>query len=254
MKRALTALVAVLLVVPMGWRLSGPKAPRFPYGVGPARSVVPAGFTEWSVEVEPGVKLRAVRRAPNGPDASWMLLIHGNDAAQLETGAALLSRLEADPAVGLATYAFRGFDGSPGTPSRDALYADAAAVVKALGVAPQRLHLVAYSLGGPLALRVAADLSRAGTPPASLTLLAGASEIAMVHPVPWAKLTRGDVFIVGDELDAVKCPVRLFHGTADEALPVEQARAMAARLGARGTLVELPGVTHAEILTATLPR
>jgi hypothetical protein len=157
-KRALTALVAVLLVVPMGWRLSGPKAPRFPYGLGPARSVVPAGFTEWSVEVEPGVKLRAVRRTPSAADASWMLLIHGNDAAQLETGAALLTRLEADPAVGLATYAFRGFDGSPGTPSRDALYADAAAVVKAL-VPGGHFVLVAYTpaqlqfdTGGPKSL------------------------------------------------------------------------------------------------------
>jgi len=253
-KRVLGAVLALLLLTPLVWRLTGPKLLRFVYALGPAKSVIPPGFTEWNVEVEPGLTLRGLKRAPVGGDGQWILFLHGNDATQLETGASVLTRLGADPAVGLATFAYRGFDGSPGSPSHDALYADATAAVKALGVAPAKLRLVAYSMGAPLAIAVAADLSRAGTPPASLTLLAGASELAMLHDVPWVKLTRGDIFTVGPELDDVKCPVTLFHGLDDSTLPIEQGRSLAQRLGARGKLVELPGVTHAGILTVQLPQ
>lgn len=247
--------LAVVGCWPLVWRLSGPRLLRFPYAVGGPSSDLASlkGFAPWSVEVEPGLTLRGIRRAPVAPDAEWILFFHGNDPAQLASGAALLSRLAGDADVGLATVAYRGFDGSPGQPSPAALRADAVATFTALGVDPKRVRLYAFSFGAPLAIHLAAELSRRGSPPSSLTLLAGSSELAMLPPVPWAVLLRGDLYEAGAELEDVRCPVRLFHGLADTTLPVAQAHAMATRLGSRARLTELPGITHETVLTTALP-
>jgi hypothetical protein len=247
--------LAVVGCWPLAWRLTGPRVPRFPYAAAgrPTETASLKGFAPWNVEVEPGLSLRGIRREPTSADAGWILFFHGNDSAQLASGASVLSRLAGGADVGLAMVAYRGFDGSPGKPSPAALRADALAIFGALGVDPGRVRLYAFSLGGPLAVHVAAELSRRGTPPSSLTLLAGSSELAMLPQVPWAPLLRGDLYEAGPELAEVRCPVRLFHGLADTTLPVTQAHAMAARLGARGRLTELPGVTHETILTTALP-
>ena len=245
--------VVVAALIPVAWRMTAPKMPRFPYSLGPAVSVKPAGFAEWNVTVEPGITLRGLRREPTTPGGSWLVFLHGNERALLESGASVLDRLGADAGVGLATWAHRGFDGSPGTPSPEVLAADAVKVIDALGVPPARLRLLGFSMGGPLALHVAAELSRRGTPPESVTLLAAGAEFAMLHDVPWVRLSRGDVYRVGADADDVKCPVHLYVGTDDTALPVAQSRAIAARLGPRATVTELPGVTHASILTVALP-
>ena len=240
---------------PLVWRLTGPRVPRFPYALDapPTDVTTLKGFSAWNVEVAPGLTLRGLRREPRSNDAAWILFFHGNDASQLKGGAALLSHVGGDADVGLATVAYRGFDGSPGTPSPDALRADALVIFRALGVDPGRVRIYAYSLGAPLAIHVAAELSRRGTPPRSVTLLAGAAELAMLPAVPWAPLLRGDVYTVGTELEDVACPVRLFHGLDDSTLPIAQAHAMASRLGARARLTELPGITHESILTTALP-
>ncbi len=250
-KAGIAALVLVLGATALTWRFSGPGL-RFPYAtaVTPTDVSTLRGFSAWNVEVEPGVTLRGIKRVPGAADARWILFFHGNDAAQLASGGAFLRRLSSTNDLGLATVACRGFDGSGGEPSPGALRADALKVFDALSVPAAQVELMAFSFGAPQAVHLAAALSRRGTPPRALTLLAGAEALVMLPAVPWARLLRGDVYEVGDELEDVRCPVRIFHGLDDTTLPISQARSMARRLGARATLSELPGVTHATILTA----
>ncbi len=256
MKKRLRVAVGLVVAVAMGlaWRLTAPQVSRFIYATGTAQTDVAtlSGFTPWNVEVAPGVTLRGVRRVPSKPDAEWVLFFHGNDPAQLATGAALLQRAVANTEIGLATVAYRGFDGSSGEPSPQALREDALQIFRALAVPAQRVRLVAFSFGAPVAIFLAAELSKQGTPPASLTLLAGAAELAMLPKVPWSKLLRGDLYRVGAELDEVKCPVRLLHGLDDTTLPIQHSQSLATRLGSRATLVELRGINHVTILTEPL--
>ncbi|MBL8913678.1 MAG: hypothetical protein JNM17_23455 [Archangium sp.] len=233
-------LVAFTLLVVGGamFRLSSP-AHRFPYVTGAPASATPAGFTEWKLDG----RLRAIKRPPVESQTRWLVFFNGNDEHQVQSGAAFLERV--GNGRGLATFAYRGYDGSDGVPSPDALRADAVRFVEALGVAPAELELVGFSLGAPLAVHVAAELSRRGTPPRKLTILAAALELSMLMPSRLAPLLRGDVYaITADDADALQCPVALIHGTDDVALP--PSRALADRL--KTTLTLLNGVDHGSIL------
>jgi hypothetical protein len=151
MRRAAVVVAALVLVVGGAlvlWRMTGPKLLRFPYLTGPARSTVLPGFEVSAVAVEPGVQLRVAKRAPKSADAKWLVFFPGNDEAQLEQGMKLLTRLAGDADVGLATFAYRGFDGSGGMMRPATADVDAKRVVEALQVEPSRMVFVAFSLGG----------------------------------------------------------------------------------------------------------
>lgn len=230
----------------MLWRLTGPKLLRFPYLTGAARSEVTPGFELSTVQVEPGVALRVAKRAPKSADAKWLVFFPGNDEAQLAQGMRFLARVAGEADVGLATFAYRGFDGSTGALTPTNAVADAQRVLDALKVTPSRTVLVAFSLGAPLAAQCAAAWSRGGRAPAKLVLVAGASELAMVPASPWAAAMRGDVYEVGDALSAVTCEVVVMHGDADTTLPLSMAERLATR--AKTKVVVVSGATHATIL------
>ncbi len=257
MKRAGVAALLLALAFTgtvMAWRLGGRKLLRFTYataGTGPVSSVdalAVGGWRRWSVPVSDGVALVGLMRAPQAVDAPWVLFFHGNDGKLLTTGTAFLERLRAGRDWGLALVAYRGFDGSGGAPGKDTLFVDAQrtldALVREAGVDVRRVHLAAFSMGGPVAVSVAA---RADV--ASLSLFAGASELAMLPDVPWQRVLRGDELEVGPSLEAVRpAEVLVAHGSEDATLPVSQAVELARRLGARASLLEVPGVGHEALL------
>lgn len=248
--------VVVAVLSPVLWRITGPRGLRFVYAVGgpPTDISKLPNVAPWNVDVAPGVTLRGIRRAPAQPDGEWILFFHGNDPELLKSGATLLNRMveKMPDHPGFGTVAYRGFDGSPGTPSPEVLRDDAKVIFRSLGIPPGRVRILAFSFGAPLAIEVAAELSRQGTPPQSVTLLAGAAELVMIPPVAWNKLLRGDRYEIGPELDDVRCPVRLFHGLADSTLPITQSQSLATRLGSRATLVELPAIDHVSILSGDI--
>ena len=93
---------------------------------------------------------------------------------------------------------YRGFGDNPGSPSEDVLIADAHSlwnhVRETCGVPHNRIVLFGESLGGGPAVRLAADLSRAGTPPAgdSLELRFVGRRGPVALPVP-----AGEMGLVG---------------------------------------------------------
>lgn len=248
-----TAVVAISAL--FGARFFGRKRLRFTYLTGelPAAAyqalAAKSGWSKTQVTVAPGIKLLGLARRPSAVNAPWVLYYPGNDATQLQRGQAFLSRLGGDQDWGLAVFAYRGYDSSDGVPTVGDLAADATEILLQLcqneEIAPQRVNVVGFSIGGYLAVRAVGAAARRNQPPASLSLMASVDDVVMVRRSPWAKLDPGDDLQTRPFLGDVPAPVLVVQGGADETLggPV-QGQALAGALGDRGHYVELPGVGH----------
>ena len=126
------------------------------------------------------------------------------------------------------------------------------------GVARDRIILYGESLGGAVAVRLAAELSQSQEPPGGLVLRSTFSslvEVAAYHypwlPVRWALIDR---FLSTDRIRHVTCPILLIHGDADTIVPLSLTRLLyeaAPEVSASGvakSLVVIPGVDHNDVL------
>jgi pimeloyl-ACP methyl ester carboxylesterase len=204
----------------------------------------------WKAVEVPGqgsVMLRGLVRSPRAAGAPWVLFFQGNSNRLLAEGQEFLETLAGPADVGLALVSWRGFDGSQGEPSRDALLADAAATVhwlRANGASGAPLHIVGFSLGTMPA--VAADLDNEAHPK-SLTLLAPFTALQMYEAGRVKRWTTAEDWELLPLLSQVKGPVLVVHGTADQTLPVTMGRDVAAHC-AQCRLVEVPGAGHIDLL------
>jgi pimeloyl-ACP methyl ester carboxylesterase len=152
----------------------------------------------------------------------------------------------------MAVYAYRGYDSSGGTPSRDALVDDADRVMGELldreHVKPSSLNVVAFSLGGYMAAHVVGEAAKSGRRVASLSLLASVRDITMLRRSWAARLALGDTYEIEPLLGAIPPPVLVVQGGADETLGAEQGRKIAARLADGARYIELAGVGHNPLL------
>jgi pimeloyl-ACP methyl ester carboxylesterase len=247
-----------VLTRPSILRLVHGGLPRFPYlaaPLSPAAYDALAARPLWaktSITVADGVSLKGLVRRPRAGDAPWVLFFPGNDESQLTAGQDMLERLAGSRDWGLLVYADRGYDSSDGTPSADALREDGYRILTgalaAEHVEPKRLHVVAFSMGGYVAAAAVGRAAREHAPVASLSMLAAVEKMEMVHSLPLSRIVMGDIFDTMPLLDDVPAPVLVQHGIADTTLDVSQGRAIAAKLGPRATLRELPGVGHHDIL------
>ncbi|MBF5044839.1 MULTISPECIES: alpha/beta hydrolase [Myxococcaceae] len=259
-RRLRAALVAAVLAAPGAalWagRLQQRGLLRFPLFAAPlseAGYVALGSRPGWSprlLEVAPGVRVRGLVHPPRAPGLPTVLFFSGNADAQLSQGQQFLEALGGAEGYGLAVFAYRGYDGSEGTPTPEALRADGARVYAALregawaGAGP--LHVVGFSLGTGVASAVAADVA---PPPASLTLLAPYTELVVVRPSPLARLLPGDRYDARPALARVLSPALVVHGDADASLPVQMGRAVHAALGPTARYLELPGAGHVALLS-----
>ena len=218
----------------------GPFASRI-YRPDPLPSVAPAWTSpapvDVAVETSDGLALHGYYWAPTRPDANLVVFFHGNGGNRV-TAAQMAEPLRRDGS-GLLVASYRGYGDNPGRPSQEGLFRDGAAfLAKARALAPGRpIVLFGYSLGGAVALQLAADEKVRGV----VTLGAFAS-LRDVAPV----LARGLLTGIYDNrttIGRVDEPVLLLHGTADEVLPIEQAQVLQAA-ARRARLLRLDGAAH----------
>jgi pimeloyl-ACP methyl ester carboxylesterase len=213
-----------------------------------------AGYALTPLATAPGVVLQgAVHPAPQSP-SRFILFFPGTSSDQLSGSVPLLERLRLGLPLGAAVWSYRSAGGSTGVPSPEAASADARAQVaylqKHYDVTPERLLLVGYSLGSGSALRLAADLSRAHTPPAALLLMSPFRELRLQGPEWYGPFVRDDLYSNEGLVAAVRCPVFIVAGDRDKALPIDlHARPLARAFGAHARYLELPGKGHVDYLT-----
>jgi hypothetical protein len=200
------------------------------------------GWEPHDINVAPGITLRGLLRKPASRTSPWVVFFNGNSAHLLGDGQKVLDALCAERGWGAAIWAYRGFDSSGGSPSPADIENDAFKAYTRLldeqEISPGSVHLLGFSLGTDIAAAVAARA--ADHPPASVTLLAPMTRLYMGGRLQLS-LHRYDT---SKWLAGIASPVLIIHGVDDATLPVQNGRAIAASLGSRARLLEIPGMDH----------
>ena len=214
------------------------------------------GWERAHVEVGEGeiVRLSGLVRPPGADGAPWIVYCGGN-AMSIDTIQVVLRLIGKDLPVGLASFAYRGYDTSEGRPTEAHLKGDLMAVLSALkeryGVAPGRLILAGQSLGTGVVSWAAASLSDAGTPPLGVVLISPYTSMAAVFdskvPVAPVGFAVRDSYRTDRVIERVKAPVLLIHGDADTLIPLSHSEQLAGQLGDRALLTPISGRGHNDL-------
>jgi uncharacterized protein len=183
--------------------------------------VLPAGLG-----VDPSAGFDAVRR-PEGP---VILYFPGNAGHRGFRSDELLTL--ADLGAHVFLFDYRGYAENPGRPTETNLIRDARAAWRDLtdhrGIQADQIVLFGESLGGGVAVRLAADLCRDGITPGGLMLRSTFSSLADVaaYHYPWVpvRLLMIDRFESDQHIPTVACPILLIHGSRDTIVPIRFAR------------------------------
>lgn len=207
------------------------------------------GATELQIATGDGETLYGWHRAAiwSGP-RRVVLYFHGNASslvAQLELQNRLLS--EGWDFVGIH---YRGYPGSTGVPSEAGLHEDAKAawtwVTNKLGVPPKQVAIHGRSLGGAVAVQLAAKVN-----PGALVMESTFTSLVELAKEHYRWLPIGSLlahrFMSRDFTNRVSCPVLVAHGSADSIVDVHHGRELA-RLFHAETYVEVPRIGHNDML------
>lgn len=152
---------------------------------------------------------------------------------------------------------YRGYGDNPGSPSEEALISDAHClwdyVTEECGAPHDRIILYGESLGGGMAVRLAADQSRAGTPPAGLVIRSSFNSLGDVgqthYPFLPVKWVLWDQFDSESHICDINCRYLHVHGDRDKVVPYECGRRLyaAAPDHCDKCFVTLEGAGHNDI-------
>ncbi len=162
---------------------------------------------------------------------------------------------------------YRGYGENAGDPSEPGLVADARAMwdyaTRSTGVPRERIILYGESLGGGVAVRLAADLSESGTAPGGLILCNTFTSLVDVASsrFPWlpVRLALRDRYESERHIPDITCPTLVLHGDADRSIPPAFGRrlfdAASARSasGIRKRFVTLAGAGHGDMIDTAFP-
>jgi fermentation-respiration switch protein FrsA (DUF1100 family) len=245
------AAVLLLVLVALAWFFQR-RLIYLPFDApdGPAAEVLHQG-RDVVVETEDGLALAAWWAPATGPARNMTVLVApGNGGSRLLR--VPLARALAAEGFDVLLVEYRGYGGNPGSPTEEGLATDVRAAYRYLveerGVAPDRLVLFGESLGGAPLTRLATE-----RPVGALVLRSPFTSLADVgvraYPFLPVRALLRDRFPLLEQVRSVRVPVAVVAGEADEIVPVEQSRAVAAAVAA--TYVEVPGARHNDDLLAS---
>src|SRR5579863_4327655 len=208
------------------------------------------GFAEVTVATEDGVQLFGWW-APPAPGHGAIVFLTGTGVT-LSDCAPLLGDLAAH-GFGVAGIDYRGNGASPGTPSEAAWRSDARAAFDFVhGAAPgARIAVFGESMGTGLAVGLAHDRPVVGvllnSPYASVLRLFELHGIRLMPGVPLPfRLLMTDRLDSAALIGKLRVPVMILHGTADQNIPIAEARRLYAAAHEPKTMIEVEGAQHAQ--------
>jgi len=212
------------------------------------------GMESYEAMADDGVALYGWHRRAQPDQGRLVLYLHGNGETVASNRP--LQQLVHQAGFGFLTIAYRGYPGSEGAPSEEGLLRDARAAwrhaTQDLGYAPERIVLHGRSLGGAVAIRLAAETNpRAMVLESTFhSLLELADERTPLVPTRW--LLRSP-WVSWKLAPRVGVPVLQMHSRDDHIIPVDHARRLSKRF-AEVRYEEVEGYDHNTILPATDPR
>ena len=211
-------------------------------------SDVGMAYSDWRVSSSDGATIHAWQiPPPAGRQRPWVLHCHGNggNISDRLPLAHHLHRL----GLGVVLFDYRGFGHSQGEIGEEKqLLADGQAIYDKLAAMGQPIILYGESLGGGVASYLAEKNPCAGLVLQSTftRLTDRASEAYPFLPVRW--LSRFQLATI-DRLDALRCPILVMHGPADEVIGFHHGQQLYAQARQPKDWVELRGGHNSTDLT-----
>jgi uncharacterized protein len=203
------------------------------------------GAEELTLTAADGVRLYGWRLRAAGERA--VLFFSGNGSSV--GGNPLLYQRLVSAGFDVLHVSYRGYPGSEGVPDEEGLRRDARAAWDAMAaeMPAERITLVGESLGGAVALGLAAEVG-----PRALVLLSTFESAVRLgaEAFPWlpVRAVMKNRFDSGALAGRVQCAVLIVHGTADSVVPAGHAQDLARRFPRPPALVLVPGADHNEDL------
>ncbi len=176
-----------------------------------------------------------------------VLFSHGNaeDLRHVHSRLAHFNRL----GLSALAYDYPGYGRTPGKPTEASVYAAAETAFRHLtddcGFAVSNIVIVGYSIGSGPSCYLAEKHDVGG-------LLLFAPFKSAVRVVTQVRIVPFDPFPNIARIPRTRCPVLVFHGTADRVIPFSHGRAVAKAAGGRGRFFLLPEKTHDTVFLAAL--
>ena len=201
----------------------------FPTHAVPSAGPWPRGAEKMSVTTPDGLELAGIRiPADEQAKEPTLILGFGGNAWNAQDVAEYLHELFSDEEV--VAFHYRGYAPSQGSPSAEALMADAPLVYDAAveRVKPKRIVAVGFSIGSGVAARLAAE-----RPVDGLILVTPFYSLKAVAQSMYPWLPIGPFFEheidAASALEKIQAPVAIIAGERDEIVPSERTDALRKR-------------------------
>ena len=202
----------------------------FPTHAVPSAGPWPRGAEKMSVTTPDGLELAGIRiPADEQAKEPTLILGFGGNAWNAQDVAEYLHELFSDEEV--VAFHYRGYAPSQGSPSAEALMADAPLVYDAAveRVKPKRIVAVGFSIGSGVAARLAAE-----RPVDGLILVTPFDSLKAVAQSMYPWLPIGPFFEheidAASALEKIQVPVAIIAGERDEIVPSERTDALRKRV------------------------
>jgi fermentation-respiration switch protein FrsA (DUF1100 family) len=204
-----------------------------------------AQFTAVNIETEDGERIVGWWTPPARDGGGVVLYLHGTPGALVDWAPWRLPSIQ-KAGLGALAIDYRGYGGSTGTPSEAGIDLDARAAFDFIrSKAPHsKIAIFGESFGTGVAVALATERPAAGL----LLNAAFASELRLfglsAPPVlPYRWLLR-DQYNSEALISSVAAPVMIVHGTADDQVPIAEARRLFAAARQPKTMIEIEGAGH----------
>jgi pimeloyl-ACP methyl ester carboxylesterase len=216
-------------------------------GWGRAASTIAPDAERVVLRAADGTRIQVLELAAEARGAP--MVVHFHDNTQTASEALGFARALRSRGFGVVLVEYRGYGDAAGSPSEEALYADAETVLAWLsqrGFVRERVVLSGRSLG----TGVAAEMAKRAHG-AALVLIAPFTSIPAIveRAVPWApaRLLVADAFDTGDKAGEIRVPTLVIHGDADEVVPFEHGLALSRAIH-DAVLLRVSGAHHGDVL------